>query len=129
VDRGRKVSVSGVSVSPNTYHLGFSLATEPDGFATAEKVVEYLRDLLRHLRGERHRRLGPRRQPQGTGDPPVPDQEPSAAPGDAAGVDLRIECGLDVMAGSSYGQDERESLTSKPTGTSGSLPGITQSMG
>ena len=30
---------------------GFYFATEPDGFYTADKVVEYLRDLLQHLRG------------------------------------------------------------------------------
>ncbi len=48
----RKVSViGGISVSPNARRLGFYFATEPDGFYTAEKVVEYLRDLLRHLRG------------------------------------------------------------------------------
>jgi transposase len=48
----KKVSViGGVSVSPTTRRLGFYFATEPDGFYTAEKVVEYLRDLLKHLRG------------------------------------------------------------------------------
>ena len=31
--------------------LGFYFATEPDGFFTAEKVVPFLRDLLKHLRG------------------------------------------------------------------------------
>lgn len=48
----KKVSViGGVSVSPTTRRLGFYFATQPDGFYTAEKVVEYLRDLLKHLRG------------------------------------------------------------------------------
>ncbi len=48
----KKVSViGGISVSPNSRRLGFYFATEPDGFYTAAKVVEYLRDLLRHLRG------------------------------------------------------------------------------
>jgi putative transposase len=48
----KKVSViGGVSVSPHSQRLGFYFATEPDGFFTAEKVVEYLRDLLKHLRG------------------------------------------------------------------------------
>jgi transposase len=48
----KKISViGGVSVSPTAQRLGFYFATEPDGFYTAEKVVEYLRDLLKHLRG------------------------------------------------------------------------------
>lgn len=47
-----KVSViSGISVSPNAQRLGFYFATEPNGFFTAEKVVLFLRDLLKHLRG------------------------------------------------------------------------------
>ena len=47
-----KVSViGGISVSPEIQRLGFYFATEPDGFFTAEKVVDYLRDLLKHLRG------------------------------------------------------------------------------
>ena len=48
----RKVSViGGISVSPTARRLGFYFATEVDGFYTAGKVVEYLRDLLKHLRG------------------------------------------------------------------------------
>jgi transposase len=47
-----KVSViGGISVSPTNQRLGFYFATEPGGFFTADKVVEYLRDLLKHLRG------------------------------------------------------------------------------
>jgi transposase len=47
-----KVSViGGVSVSPADQRLGFYFATEPGGFFTAEKVIGYLRNLLRHLRG------------------------------------------------------------------------------
>lgn len=47
-----KVSViGGISVSPNAQRLGLYFATEPDGFFTAEKVVPFLRDLLKHLRG------------------------------------------------------------------------------
>ena len=47
-----KVSViGGVSVSPASHRLGFYFATAPGGYFTAEKVVEFLRDLLRHLRG------------------------------------------------------------------------------
>lgn len=47
-----KVSViGGISVSPTAQRLGFYFATEPDGFFTAEKVVPFLRDLLKHLRG------------------------------------------------------------------------------
>jgi transposase len=54
-DGGRrtKVSVIGaVSVSPAAQHLGLYFATLPDGFFTAAAVVGFLRDLLRHLRGE-----------------------------------------------------------------------------
>lgn len=54
--RGRhrdKVSVIGaVSVSPVAHRLGFYFATDPDGYFTPEKVVEFLRDLLEHLRGK-----------------------------------------------------------------------------
>lgn len=47
-----KVSViGGVSVSPTAGRLGFYFGTQPDGFYTAEKVIEFLRDLLKHLRG------------------------------------------------------------------------------
>jgi transposase len=48
-----KVSViGGVSVSPKAQRLGFYFASEPDGFFTAEKIVPFLRDLLKHLRGK-----------------------------------------------------------------------------
>lgn len=43
--------IGGISVSPNSRRLGFYFATEPDGFYTVEKVVAYLRHLLKHLRG------------------------------------------------------------------------------
>ena len=47
-----KVSViGGISVSPTAQRLGFYFGTEPEGFYTAEKVVEFLRELLKHLRG------------------------------------------------------------------------------
>jgi putative transposase len=47
-----KVSViGGLSVSPAKGRLGLYFATEPNGFFTADKVVGFLRDLLRHLRG------------------------------------------------------------------------------
>jgi transposase len=47
-----KVSViGGVSASPASHRLGFYFATAPGGFFTAGKVIEFLRDLLRHLRG------------------------------------------------------------------------------
>jgi transposase len=47
-----KVSViAGLSVSPASHRLGLYFATEPDGYFTADKVVAYLGDLLRHLRG------------------------------------------------------------------------------
>jgi transposase len=49
----KKVSVIGaVSVSPVARRLGLYFATLPDGFFTAEGVVEFLRGLLRHLRGK-----------------------------------------------------------------------------
>jgi transposase len=49
----KKVSVIGaVSVSPAARHLGLYFATLADGFFTAEAVVEFLRDLLKHLRGK-----------------------------------------------------------------------------
>lgn len=48
-----KVSViGGVSVSPSAQRLGFYFGTEPGGYFTADKVVGFLRDLLRHLRGK-----------------------------------------------------------------------------
>jgi len=51
-DQHDKVSViGGLSVSPERRRLGFYFATEPNGFFNAEKVVEFLRDLLKHLRG------------------------------------------------------------------------------
>jgi len=49
----KKVSVIGaVSVSPVARRAGFYFSTLPDGFFTAEAVVEFLRDLLKHLRGK-----------------------------------------------------------------------------
>jgi transposase len=48
-----KVSVIGaVSISPVVHRLGFYFATDPDGYFTPEKVVEFLRALLKHLRGK-----------------------------------------------------------------------------
>lgn len=48
----KKVSVIGaVSISPAAGRLGLYFATLPDGFFTAEEVVQFLRGLLRHLRG------------------------------------------------------------------------------
>jgi transposase len=49
----KKVSVIGaVSVSPTARRLGLYFATRPDGFFTADAVVPFLRDLLKHLRGK-----------------------------------------------------------------------------
>jgi transposase len=49
----KKVSViGGVSVSPAAKHLGLYFAALPDGYFTAESVAEFLRDLLKHLRGK-----------------------------------------------------------------------------
>jgi transposase len=48
----KRVSVIGaVTVSPVAQRLGFYFATEVDGYFTADKVVAFLRDLLKHLRG------------------------------------------------------------------------------
>ena len=48
-----KVSViAAVSVSPTARRCGLYFATEPDGYFTADKVVPFLRDLLKHLRGK-----------------------------------------------------------------------------
>lgn len=48
-----KVSViAGISVSPMAQRLGLYFATEPDGFFVVEKVIEFLRGLLKHLRGQ-----------------------------------------------------------------------------
>jgi transposase len=47
-----KVSVIGaVTVSPVARRLGFYFASDPKGYFTAERVAEFLRDLLKHLRG------------------------------------------------------------------------------
>ena len=49
----KKVSVIGaVSVSPVGHRLGLYFATEVGGYYTAEKVVAFLRHLLKHLRGK-----------------------------------------------------------------------------
>ena len=49
----KKVSVIGaVSVSPAARRLGLYFATLPDGYFTAEAVVGFLRDLLKHLPGK-----------------------------------------------------------------------------
>lgn len=53
VDGGHRDKVSviaGVSVPPVARRLGLYFATEPDGFFTADRVVAFLRDLLKHLR-------------------------------------------------------------------------------
>ena len=48
-----KVSVIGaVTVSPVARRPGFYFATDPADFFNAERVVGFLRDLLRHLRGK-----------------------------------------------------------------------------
>ena len=48
----KKVSVIGaVTVSPATQRLGFYFATAVNGYFSAEQVVAFLRDLLKHLRG------------------------------------------------------------------------------
>ena len=48
-----KVSVIGaVTVSPGAGRCGLYFATDPGGYFTTAKVVGFLRDLLRHLRGK-----------------------------------------------------------------------------
>jgi putative transposase len=48
-----KVSVIGaVSISPVAHRLGLYFATDPKEFFNGERVVTFLRDLLRHLRGK-----------------------------------------------------------------------------
>lgn len=48
-----KVSVIGaVTVSPAAQHLGFYFATAVNGYFGPDRVVAFLRDLLRHLRGK-----------------------------------------------------------------------------
>jgi transposase len=48
-----KVSVIGaVTVSPVAQRLGLYFATDPKDYFNAERVVRFLRDLLRHLRGK-----------------------------------------------------------------------------
>jgi putative transposase len=48
-----KVSVIGaVTISPVARRLGFYFATDPRDFFNAERVVVFLRDLLKHLRGK-----------------------------------------------------------------------------
>ncbi len=49
--RGKVSVTGGVSPPPTSHRLGFDFATAPGGFFTAGTVVEYLRGLLRHLRG------------------------------------------------------------------------------
>ena len=49
----KKVSVIGaVTVSPAARRLGFHFATAAGGYFSADKVVAFLRDLLRHLPGK-----------------------------------------------------------------------------
>lgn len=49
----KKVSVIGaITVSSQAQRLGFHFATAVDGYCSAERVVAFLRDLLRRLRGK-----------------------------------------------------------------------------
>jgi len=53
-DGGHRVRASvigAVSVSPTSHRLGFYFATEPDSFFTVDKVILFLQDVLKHLRG------------------------------------------------------------------------------
>ena len=54
VDGGHRDKVSviaGLRVSPTSRRPGLYIATEPDAFHTSDKVVGFLRGLLKHLRG------------------------------------------------------------------------------
>ncbi len=54
-DGGHRTQVSvigAVRASPRAHRLGFDFATAVDGYFSAEKVVGFLRDLLRHLPGK-----------------------------------------------------------------------------
>jgi transposase len=44
--------IGAVSVSPTTRRLGFYFQTDPKEYFTPQKVVTFLRQLLRHLRGK-----------------------------------------------------------------------------
>ena len=50
--RGKVSVIGGVSVSPTARRLGLYFATAPGGYFAAGEVVEFLRDLLKYLRGK-----------------------------------------------------------------------------
>lgn len=50
--RGKVGVIGAVSVPPGAGRCGFYFATDPGGYFTPVKVVEFLRDLPRHLRGK-----------------------------------------------------------------------------
>jgi DDE superfamily endonuclease len=50
--RDKVSAIGAMTVSPVARRLGFYFATHPQEFFNAERVVEFLRNLLRHLRGK-----------------------------------------------------------------------------
>src|SRR5581483_10705782 len=50
--RDKVSAIGAVTVSPVARRLGFYFATDPADFFNAGRVVEFLRGLLRHLRGK-----------------------------------------------------------------------------
>jgi hypothetical protein len=50
--RDKASVLAGVSVSPVAHRLGLYFATDPADYFNAGRVVDFLRDLLRHLRGK-----------------------------------------------------------------------------
>jgi transposase len=50
--RDKVSAIGAVTVSPVARRLGFYFATDPGDFFNAERVVGFLRGLLRHLRGK-----------------------------------------------------------------------------
>ena len=50
--RDKVSTIAGVSVSPVARRCGLDFATDPKNFFDAGRVVGFLRDLLRHLRGK-----------------------------------------------------------------------------
>lgn len=49
--RDKVSAIAALSVSPKTRHVGLYFATETDRYISNEEVADFLRHLLRHLRG------------------------------------------------------------------------------
>jgi hypothetical protein len=89
----QKVSAIGaVSVSPVAHRLGLYFATDPKEHFNGARIVVFLRDLLRHLRGKVIV-VGRQHQPPEQGGPGVPESEPSTVVGAVAGLRSGAESG------------------------------------